>query len=60
MTLYVTWYERKIDFAPDYDREHHGNIHGANANECMAQFRALKYNHDLAKYTIPQILNITD
>lgn len=60
MTIYVQWYERKPDFSPDYDREHHGTIKGSSAAECMTQFQALKYNHDLAKYTIPHIEYVWD
>lgn len=60
MTLYVQWYERKPDFSPDYDKEHHGNIHGASAAECMAQFHALQRDHDLAQYTIPHIVGVAD
>lgn len=60
MTFYIRWYERKPDFSPDYYREHHGNIHGNSAAECMTQFRALKYHHDLARYTIPEIVEVAD
>lgn len=60
MTFYIRWYERKPDFSPDYYREHHGNIHGNSAAECMTQFRALKYNHDLARNTIPEIVEVAD
>ncbi len=60
MTFYVRWYERKPDFSPDYYKEHHGNIHGNSAAECMSKFRELNYNHDLARYTIPEIVEVAD
>lgn len=60
MTLFIQWFERKPDFSPDYEREHHGNIHGSSASECMTKFRVLQNDHDLARYTIPHIMNVAD
>ena len=61
MTVYIQWWDRNDDFTPNYFNEaHHGNIHGANAAECMAQIRNLKYNHDLIKYTAIEIVEIAD
>lgn len=60
MTLYVRWYDRKEDFSPDYDHEHHGNIIGANADECMAQYWAYGENHDCVKYTPREIIGVAD
>ncbi len=56
--LYVQWYDRKPDFQPDYDKEHHGTIIGDTPDECMNKLKALKENHDLAKYTRMEIMYI--
>ena len=60
MTLFIRWYDRKVDFWPNHDKEHHGTITGETAASCMNQFRDFKYNHDVAKYTIPEIVDIWD
>lgn len=60
MTVTLIWYSRNSDFKPDYSDPHHGNIHGATANECMAQIRELRNNHDLAAYTPLEIVEICD
>lgn len=60
MTVFIQWYGRNEDFTANYNDEHHGNVHGANANECMSQIRALKNNHDVAKYTPIEIVEIAD
>lgn len=60
MTLYIEWYGKHKDLSTDWDNWHHGTIEGENAADCMKQFKDFKYNHDLYKYTIPQIYNITD
>lgn len=56
--MFIQWYERKPDFSPDYDKEHHGNIAGKTPAECMAQLNALRRNHDVAKYTALEIAYI--
>lgn len=53
--MHIVWYERKPDFSPDYDKEHHGTIGGETSGECMNQLNALSYNHDLAMYTPMEI-----
>ena len=60
MTVYIQWYGRREDFTPIYSEEHHGNIHGKTANECMAQIRDLRNNHDCARYTPIEIIEIAD
>lgn len=60
MTLFVVWYERKADFTPDSEKQHHGTITGETAANCMEQFCEFKFNHDLAKYTIPEIVWVYD
>ena len=55
--MLVQWYERKPDFSPDYDKEHHRTFIGT-PDECMEQYRAFSYNHDCAKYTITEIVMI--
>lgn len=56
--MLVQWYERKPDFSPDYDNEHHGTIIGDSPDDCMKQYRQLSDNHDLAKYTKTEIIMI--
>lgn len=60
MTVYLNCYSRNEDFTPNYNDEHHGNVHGKTANECMAQIRDLRNNHDCAKYTPLEIVEICD
>ena len=60
MTLTVQWYERNPDFTTNYDREHHRNIHGETASECMSIFRQLGQDLDLVKFTPRQIVNVAD
>jgi len=56
--MFIQWYERKPDFSPDYDKEHHGTIAGKTPAECMAQLNALRWNHDATKYTALEIAYI--
>ena len=56
--MFIQWYERKPDFSPDYDKEHHGTIKGKTPAECMDQLIALKNQNDMAKYTPMQIMYI--
>jgi len=60
MTIMIRWYDRKDDFKPDYDKEHHGTIKGENADSCWKQFCAFKYDFDVAKHTIPEIYGMYD
>ena len=60
MTLYITWYSRHDDFSPAWGDPHHGTVKGENAADCMRQFRDFKNNHDLVKFTIPEIVDIKD
>lgn len=53
--MHIVWYDRKPDFTPNYDADHHGTVAGATPQECMRQFFELRSNHDLAKYTCMEI-----
>jgi len=53
--MHIVWYDRKPDFTPNYDADHHGIVAGATPWECMRQFFELRSNHDLTKYTCMEI-----
>lgn len=55
---WLRWYDRKDNFDPDYDKEHHCTVHGESPEEIMAQIRALKENQDLSKFTPVEIVSI--
>lgn len=57
--MFIRWYDRHLDdMSPDYDKPHHGKIHGDTPNECMRKYRQLSRNHDLSKYTPTEIVGI--
>lgn len=56
LNLLVCWYDRKPDFAPDYDSQHHGTIKGHSPSELMTQLNAMRNNHDLSHYTQIEIV----
>lgn len=58
INVVVEWYERKKDWSPDYDKRYHTTIRGETPSECMQQVKALKYNHDVVKYTRAEIVYI--
>lgn len=60
IAMFCEWYERKPDMTPDYDKPHNGTIIGENADDAMRQLKMFKENHNLAAYTIPQIVYIYD
>lgn len=53
--LFIRWYERKPDWTPDYDKEHHGTVVGNTPDECMAKLNQLRESHDLNRYTRMEI-----
>jgi hypothetical protein len=59
ITLLIRWYDRKTDdFTPDYDSPHTGRIKGATPDECMFLYRQWCLEHDLARYTRSEIIEI--
>ena len=58
INMFVTWYDRKPNFDPDYEKEHHRTITGNNPAECMSKLNAIRKDHDLAKYTRIEIVSI--
>ena len=58
INMFVTRYDRKPNFEPDYEKEHHGTITGNSPAECMSKLNAIKESHDLAKYTRIEIVSI--
>ena len=54
--LYCEWYGRRVDLSPDYEDKHHGTFMGDTPEDCMAQLRAFRETHDLAKYTPIEII----
>lgn len=60
MTITLQWYERREDFTPNYDRTHHGTVHGATAAECMGKINEYRRTHDLARYTPTEIVCVAD
>lgn len=61
MKVVLHWYGRCADGVDvNYCDEHHGTVRGQTANECMAQIRELRFNHDISKYTPIEIKFIYD
>ena len=58
ITMLVSWYDRKPDFQPDYDKVHYGRIKGKTPEECMKKYRELSWNHDVVTYTKTEIIGI--
>ena len=58
VSMYIRWYGRNDDFTPNYEDEHHGNIHGKTPQDCMRQLHELQENHDLTRYTPHEIVFI--
>ena len=58
MTLVIRWWEHTTVY--EYGIPHEVEIHGDTAAECMAQYRQLSDNHDLAKNTPTQIVEVRD
>ncbi len=60
MTIAVIWYDRYPDMKPNYNKRHYGTITGDGADDVWRKFTAYKQNHDLAKFTIPEITGMWD
>ena len=60
MTITVSFWERLGTFEPDYSKRREKMFSGKTAAECMNQFNNYKYYHDLARYTVPEIINVED
>ena len=61
MTLSIGYFDRDPeDFNRAIGDQHVIHITGENARECMQEYWEFTDNFDLAKYTIPNIFNITD
>ena len=58
MKMYLLWYDRNEDFSADYNAPHAMTLEGS-ADETMAQFNAIRANHDLVKYTRMEINRIS-
>lgn len=61
MTIHmvIAWWEHKPGtFEPDYEKPHGVTITGDTPAECMAQYNAIRNNHDCAENTPTQILGI--
>ena len=57
ITVTLEWFEQK-DFKPIWNARHHKKVHGT-PEECMAQIREFKDHHDVVKYTIVNIVDIS-
>lgn len=61
MKITLRYWKRKDGmFAPDYSQDYEKVFKGDNAAECMQKVKEYKRNHDLAKYTIAEIINVED
>lgn len=61
MTLSIGYFDRDPeDPGRAVGDQHVIHITGENARECMQEYWEFTDNFDLAKYTIPNIFNITD
>lgn len=58
ITVTLEWCDRKPDWEPDWNVRHHKKVHGT-PEECMAQIRTFKDNHDVVKYTPVDIIDIS-
>lgn len=54
----LIWFDRKEDFNADYDHKHEMTITGKTATEVGAKLKTLRYNHDIAKYTLINVVDI--
>lgn len=61
MKITIRFYRRNPkDFSADYSQEHTVVFSGMNAKACMYQYDSYRNNHDLAKFTKTEIVNVED
>lgn len=55
------WERQASDFSPNYNKECIKKyFEGKSAKDCMQQIDNYRNYHDLAQYTIPEIINVED
>lgn len=56
--LIVAWYGRDDHGRSDYDNRYIKYITGKTPEDCMAEYMDLCLNHDIAKYTRTEIVDV--
>ena len=57
--IFVMWFGKKPDMSPDYSKKFHSTFVGTTPHEAFTKYRQyLENNHDLSKYTQPEIIEI--
>ena len=60
MTITARWFDRLPNWKADYDKKHFKEFSSDSAKDCFRQFQDYFYNHDVVKFTIPEIVNMED
>lgn len=61
MKITIRYYRRnQEDFSADYSQEHNICFTGYSAKSCMNQYVHYRKDHDLAKFTKTEIVNVED
>ena len=60
MKIIIRFWEYVKYYTPDYKKQHTKTFEGDNALDCMAQIASYRHNHDCAKYTPVEIINVED
>lgn len=61
MTIILRYYDYKVGtFTTDFTKTHLHYFTGKTAKECMNHVAAFRNDHDLAKYTPTEIIDVKD
>lgn len=60
MKITLRFWRRKANFEADYNNRIEKKFEGNTAKDCMQQIEDYKNYHDLAEYTVPEIINVED
>lgn len=60
MKITLRFWRRKANFEADYSNRIEKKFEGSTAKDCMQQIEDYKNYHDLAEYTVPEIINVED
>lgn len=60
MKITARWFDRLPNWEPDWNKAHFKEFSSDSAKNCFKQFQDFSYNHNVVKFTIPEIVDMDD